>query len=222
MTITIIGTSHIARTSIRDIKHAYDSLQPDIIAVELDYSRMVGLLSKTKDSLPLSIIKRIGVSGYLFALIGRALQKRLGDIVHMTPGSDMKYAIKIAQHNKKTLALIDRDIIITLQRFSQAFTTKEKFRLAKDIILAPFSKRIRLDLRQVPPEELIETLLLELKKRYPGIYLALIHERNVHMAKQLSHLHNQHPDARILAVVGAGHKKGMERLLSETFKKPQG
>ena len=42
--IFIIGTSHIARQSINDIKKRFSELNPDIVCVELDHKRLHALL----------------------------------------------------------------------------------------------------------------------------------------------------------------------------------
>jgi len=50
------------------------------------------------------------------------------------------------------------------------------------------------------------------KKRYPNFYRVLIEERNQIMALNLANLIKNYPDKNILAVVGAGHEKEIEKL----------
>lgn len=69
------------------------------------------------------------------------------------------------------------------------------------------------DLSKVPAEEVIEKLVGQMKKKYPSVYKTLISDRNKYMVRALVKLMRKHPDKKILAVVGAGHKKGMEALL---------
>ena len=71
-----------------------------------------------------------------------------------------------------------------------------------------------MDLTKVPPAELVKKLLLVVKVRYPGIYRVLVEERNAVMARNLSRLREREPEARILAVVGAGHVEGITALLA--------
>jgi pheromone shutdown-related protein TraB len=214
MQLTIIGTSHIAHESVRDIKKAFHDHNPDIVAVELDPRRLQGLLSPPEKQSAIALIKEVGMSGFLFATIGRYLQKKLGDIVNMQPGTDMLTAVRLAQQHEKKVALIDRDILITLKRFSKAFTWKEKWRLVGDTLRSPFSKRLRIDLTTVPDKEVIHLLLSFFKKRYPGLHRVLVDERNHHMAKALVHIMRTHPDKKILAVVGAGHEDELARLIA--------
>jgi len=46
----------------------------------------------------------------------------------------MKTAVELAKKNNKKITLIDRDIDITLKRFSKKFSFKEKMRLLKDLL----------------------------------------------------------------------------------------
>lgn len=206
--VTILGTSHISQQSIELITKTFHELDPDFVLVELDRKRLAGLLSGQKPTTSLTSIKQIGLKGYLFVVVGAFIQKKLGQMVRVEPGSDMLTAVKLAQKHKKKLCLIDRDITITLHRFSKFFSNKEKWRLFCDLIMGPFSKkRINIDLQKVPSEKLILFLLTELKENYPNIYCVLVHERNVFMAKNIFNIMNMYPDSKILVVVGAGHEK---------------
>ena len=97
MTIKIIGTSHIAIQSVKEVKEAVIDFQPDIIAVELDMPRYHALLSGKREGFSWKDIKYIGIKGFLFALIGAYVEKKLGEKVNVKPGADMISAIKIAK-----------------------------------------------------------------------------------------------------------------------------
>ena len=217
--IIVIGTSHIAQQSVKEIKNAIIIHKPTIIAVELDAKRLHALLSKQKSRIHLNDITRIGVKGFLFALIGSYVQKKLGKMVGTAPGSDMLQAAKLAHSNGILLALIDQDIEITLKRFSKYLSWKERGRFLIDIFRGIFFKKSemkrygldKLDLTRVPEEELIRKLIAPIKKRYPNVYKVIIDERNQYMTTQLRKLAQEHPEAVILAVVGAGHKEAIEK-----------
>lgn len=219
--LILIGTSHIARQSIKEIKQAFEA-KPDIIALELDAKRLYALTHKDK-SKGLPNVFRIGFKGFLFALLGRWVQKKLGKQVGVSPGSEMLTAVKLARKNKAKIALIDQDIEITLRKFSKALTWKEKFRILLDVIKGVFFKddeikRLgleNLDLSKVPSKELIKKILDEVRIRYPNIYRVLVEERNIIMANNLRSIMQQHPDKKVLAIVGAGHEDEILRLLNE-------
>lgn len=221
--IILIGTSHIAQQSVAEIKHVLQNHPVTLIAIELDAKRLRALLSKQQPSIRLSDIRRVGLKGFLFVLIGSYIQRRLGRMVGTAPGSDMLQAVRLAKEHNIPIALIDQDIEVTLRRFSQTLSWKERFRFAIDLFRGAFFQQSelkrygldRLDLRKVPPEQLIKRLTSQLKKRYPNIYKVLIEERNRYMINQLNLLAKQNPDATILVVVGAGHKDAIQ----QAFKK---
>lgn len=216
--IYVVGTSHIAEASAKHIRESAEKIQPDIIAIELDKNRLHALKEKAagkKDErLPLSMIKQIGVTGYTFAVLGRALQKKLGGMVKVEPGIDMLEGVKISEEKNLKLALVDQDIQITLKRLSQEFTFKEKIRILWDVISAPFSKKkYAFDMSKVPDDKMIEFLLGLMKKRYPNLHKVLVEERNVVMARNLDSLVRKNPGKKILLIIGAGHEDDLRARL---------
>lgn len=221
--IKIIGTSHIAAQSIKEIKSAFSSFKPEIVGVELDVQRASALLSGEKRNLSLAVIRVLGVKGYLFAKIGQYVQQKLGKSVGIIPGADMKTALELAKEYKVQVALIDQPLPMTLQNFSKQLTWKEKGRFIADMIKGLFfpKKQMRemgldmFDLRKVPEKELIATMMKNLQKRYPNVYKTLVEDRNKYMVRKIVQLLRSHPEKKILVVVGAGHKEGMEELLQK-------
>ncbi|MBU0457526.1 MAG: TraB/GumN family protein [Nanoarchaeota archaeon] len=223
MDIKIIGTSHIAKQSIDEIKKAIEEEKPEIIAVELDIQRASALLQQQKGKISFKEIIQIGIKGYLFAKIGQYIQQKLGKLVGVAPGSEMKTALQLAHKNKLEVALIDQPIDITLKNFSKKLTWKEKGRFILDIFKGIFfpKKQIKeiglenFDLRTVPEKEIVSKMIKQIKTRYPNVYDTLIHDRNKYMVKKLIDITKNHPEKKIIAIVGAGHVEGMNRLLSK-------
>jgi pheromone shutdown-related protein TraB len=215
--LTIIGTSHIAEGSIKEIEETFLKENPDIVAVELDRDRLFGLLSGNKPSYSPKLIPQLGLKGYLFAVIGSIVQQKLGDVVGIKPGSDMLHAVHLAQRNNKKIALIDRDVRVTLARLSKSITWRERWNFVVDLFSAPFAKKMKINLKEVPEREMIKKLLGVLKKRYPGIYKALVEERNRFMALKLHALMLNYPEQKIVAVIGAGHEEEMLAMVKKAF-----
>jgi len=217
MPLKIIGSSHIAKESIDQVERTIRELKPKVVAIELDQKRLHALLSPQKQKGPsLKDVKRIGVQGYIFALLGSWLERKLGAQVGVFPGDEMRVAIRVAKEENAQIALIDQDIDRTLKRLSQGLTWKEKFRFAGDIVQGViFKKGIEFDLAKVPHDEIIAKLLEEVRHKYPTLYRVLVIERNEHMAKVLAHLLKQHAEETIVAVVGAGHKKEIASLVKK-------
>ena len=221
MNLKIIGTSHIAQQSVEEIKQAVEEFQPEIIAVELDFQRTAALMQQQKNRASLNDIFRIGVKGYAFVKIGHYIQQKLGKMVGVVPGSEMKAALELAHKKNLKVALIDQPIDITLKKFSKNLTWKEKFRFVGDILggfLMPKKKikklgLTKLDLTKVPDQKTIDSLIKQLEERYPNVYKTLITDRNKYMVRELVKLLRENKEKKILVVVGAGHKEGMENLL---------
>lgn len=213
--LTIIGTSHIAKQSLDDVKKAIEEDKPNIIALELDAKRLNALFSEKKDKISIYNIRRIGFKGFVFSLIGTWAEKKLGNLVGVAPGSEMKIAIKLAKENKIKIMLIDQDIEITLRRLSKSITWKEKWNFFVDIIKALFSgkKEVEFDLTKVPEKKLIKKIVGKVRKRYPNIYKVLIEERNIFMANKLKNIINTNQNYKILAIVGAGHEEDILNLI---------
>ena len=214
--LMVIGTSHIAKQSLEDVKEAIENWKPDIVALELDKRRLYSLFRKP-GKIRIYDIKRIGIKGFIFSLIGACAEKKLGDMVGVAPGSEMKNAVRLARKNNIKIALIDQDIEITLRRFSKSLTWKEKWNFFADILKAIFAKKvvIEFDLTKVPSKKVIKKLVGMVKDRYPNVYMVLIEERNEVMANNLNKIMLEYPDKRILAIIGAGHEEDILNLMKK-------
>lgn len=205
--IVILGTSHIAIQSVNEVESLIKSINPEVIAIELDKRRLISLFAK-KRKLSIKDIKTLGIKGYLFNLIGAKMEKKLGNLVGSTPGGEMRKAVEIARELKIKLALVDQDITVTLNKLTKSITLKEKFRFFMDIIKGAFKKeKINFDLKKVPSQEIIKRLTNQFKKRYPNMYFVLVEDRNRYMAKNLYRLMLNY--SSVVAIVGAGHEEDL-------------
>jgi pheromone shutdown-related protein TraB len=222
--INIIGSSHIAKESVDKVKKEIESFSPDVVALELDSKRAYALMHKDDKNQKISVratIKSVGFKGFIFALVGSFVQKKLGNMVGVEPGSEMRNALIAAKSKGLKIVYIDQDIEVTLRKFSKAITWKEKWQFIKDILevsLSPKKRKLKFDLRTVPEEKIINEMIKEVEKKYPNIHRVLVEERNVIMAKRLFALSRNYPDSKILAVVGAGHKEEILRIIKKLEK----
>ena len=216
--LRLIGSSHISPESVLEARKVILESKPEVVALELDQGRFIALLTKSEEKKTLKIIKELGVFGFLFHLVGAWLEKKMGEIVGVKPGAEMLSAAAAAKECNAQIALIDRDIRVTIKRLFKKLTWREKGRFFMDIILAPFSrKRYAFDLRKVPDETFIKNVIAMIKERYPNFYKVLIDERDQHMALRLEFLMQHHQ--RVVAVVGAGHLEGIRRRLEKDGEK---
>jgi len=203
----ILGTSHVSQKSVDDVEDFILNNKPDIVAIELDKKRFYALTHELKASF--RNIFSLGVKSYLINVFGAYFEKKIGKIVGVSPGSEMKKAIELAKKNNIRLSLIDQDINITLKKLSKAITIGVIFKFIGEIIGSIlFKKRIigPFDIRKVPPQDVINDILKYVKEKYLKIYVVLIEERNEVMAKNLYKLINKYSDKKIFAIVGAGHE----------------
>ncbi len=204
--LILIGTSHIAKQSVKEVEETIIKEKPEVVALELDKGRFYALVNEIKGRIGFKDVKNIGFKGYVFAKAGEFVERKLGGKVGINPGDEMLKAAKIASREKCKIALIDQKIEITLKNFSKEITWKEKFRFFVDILKGIFSKkhRISFDLSKVPKKEMIVKMLEYVKERYPNLYKVLVEDRNKYMAKKLFKLMQNY--SKIVAVVGAGHE----------------
>ncbi len=210
--LTIVGTSHIAIQSIKEVEEVILKVKPGIVALELDKLRFNALIYKKKKKLNLRDIKKIGLKGFLFNAVGAWIEKKLGKIVGVSPGTEMKKAVKIAYKVKSDISLIDQDISRTLKRLSQEITWREKLRFVLEVITGFFKRpKLKMDLTKVPSQKIIKKLTSKLKRQYPSVHKVLVKERNEIMAKNLYKLMSTGKE--IVAIIGVGHEEEIIRLI---------
>ncbi len=223
---TVVGTSHIAQSSVYEIKQTFLEFKPDMICVELDQGRAKALMNPDQPKpRARDIITKVGVKGFLFVIIGRKVQQKLGKIVGVDPGGEMKFAMELAKNNMLELHLVDKPIEKTVKKLFKKITFKEKMRFVGQLIVVPFiSKKkkrkhgMSIPLTSVPDEKMIEKMMKLLKKQFPSVYKVLVKERNEYMARKIALLLKKNSDKKILVVVGAGHKKEIERLIPTYYR----
>ena len=94
--LTIIGTAHISANSVEEVKDTIYELQPDRVAIELDFARytklkksMMGI--EEDDSISVTqIIKENKVGLFLVTTLLSYFQSKMGAEVDVAPGSEMK------------------------------------------------------------------------------------------------------------------------------------
>jgi pheromone shutdown protein TraB len=129
--VQVVGTAHVSETSVEEVESVIEQERPDIVAVELDEGRYRQLQGETPEDLDASDLLR-GNTVYQFLAYWMLsyVQSRLGDRFDIEPGADMMAAIDQAETLGIDVALVDRDIQVTIQRFWARLSILEKFKLA--------------------------------------------------------------------------------------------
>lgn len=213
--LTVIGTSHIAEDSVSMVRETILAERPAVVAVELDHARLHALLSEEKPRLSLAMLRIMGITGFVFFAIASFLQRKLGKLIGAVPGREMKTAVHIAQESKIRIALIDQPLNITMSNLSR-ISIWEKLKLVMDLVLGTAgigTEKVKFDLTKTPSSRFVAMAMKKLKERYPGLYKALVSDRNEHMAGMLARIMKLELQSKIVAVVGAGHEGEIVRLV---------
>ena len=213
--VYILGTSHVSKESVQEVERFIKKIKPSMVAVELDPARYASLMSKKQQKTSArDAIKRQGIKGYLFNKVGAWIEGRLGRMVATPPGSEMRRAIETAQSRKIPVVCIDQDISTTLRKLSERLTWGEKMRLFKGILLGLLisKRKLKEELKNAPSKILVEEVIEKVKRDFPSLYVTLITERDEIMAQKIRVLAEK-KDGPIMAVVGAGHEKGIIKKL---------
>ncbi len=211
--IRLVGTAHVSQKSVEEVRSAIEEFQPDIVGVELDQGRYVSLTQETTEEPPVTEILKGGNFGRLLVQWVLAyIQQRIGAETGVKPGAEMLAAIDEAKAHQKPVALIDRDIRITLTRFWGRMGIWERIKLIGALIYSLVSvEKEEIDIDGLMDQDVVSAAMEEFRKFSPHGAQALIDERDAYLAHQILMLGNRY--GRVLAVVGAGHIRGVQRYL---------
>jgi pheromone shutdown-related protein TraB len=209
----LIGTAHVSRESVDEVRSAIEEEKPDHVCVEIDEARHRSLVEKRSwESLDVyKVIKE--KKGFLLLgnLVLSSFQRRMGADLGVTPGEEMLAAWQKAQELDIPTSFVDREIHTTLRRAwaNSGFWSKNKMLAA---LLGSAFSREKLpaeDVEKLKQSGALEGMMQELADYLPGAKTALIDERDQFLAaKSYAATGN-----RVLVVVGAGHVPGIVRWL---------
>ncbi len=217
-TVTVVGTAHISHDSVDQVVETIEDEQPDIVAVELDEGRYRQLRGDAPDDLePGDLLEGSTVFQLLAYWMLSYVQHRLGDRFDIEPGADMRAAVDTAERYRMGIALVDRDIQTTIKRLWRRMTIREKLRMLVSLLIgtvggAAGTVEEEFTMEDLTDADVVSTLMEEFRRFSPGAASALIDERDAYIAHNLIALREQGYD--VVAVVGAGHREGIERYLA--------
>jgi len=134
--VTVLGTAHVSQSSVEEVHETVDRLRPDVVAVELDEGRFRQMQGGTPEDIEASdLLSGNTVFQFLAYWMLSYVQSRLGDRFDVEPGADMRAGIEAAERNGLGLALVDRDIQVTIQRFWARLSAGEKLRMVGGLAL---------------------------------------------------------------------------------------
>jgi pheromone shutdown-related protein TraB len=219
--VILVGTAHVSEKSIREVEEAIDRYQPDVVAVELDERRFKALQqpeAEKKDIQIKELLKGNNLFVFMLQWLLAYVQRRVGIEAGVKPGAEMLAAIEAARRRNMAVALIDRDIGITLNRVWNKMKLREKIRISYSLVLAMLGFGTdKIDLDKITQEDVVEELLGELKHYAPSMATVLVDERNAYLAYHLLEIGKT---KRVVAVIGAGHREGIKDYMEHPEKIP--
>ena len=217
--LKIIGTAHVSQDSVDEVKDAIYEHQPDVVAIELDRGRYTRLKEEMMgiehdDTISVSkIIKENKVGLFFTSTLLSYFQSKIGADVDVAPGSEMIGAIEASEDLGIPIALIDRDVNVTLQRAlnKMGFIEKAKFLFGLIGSVFGFGDEDDIDIEELKNPENLDELMEMFKDEAPSVHEVLVHERDAYLAGSIMRI----PQDHVIAVVGAGHKPGIEKYLDD-------
>ncbi len=218
--ILLVGTAHVSRKSVEDVRQTIELSDPDSICVELCQTRYENITNRErwKNTDIVKIIREKKAMFLLSSLILTSFQKRIGQKLGVEPGAEMKKAVELAPAKQAELVLADRDIQITLRRTwaRLGFFDKLKMFAQLSLGLVVTGEIDEETIEEIKKDENLADILEMLAREFPKVKATLIDERDVYLAGKI----RQAPGRRVVAVVGAGHVPGILRELEEIEQKP--
>lgn len=218
-TYYLVGTAHISKHSVQEVKDVIDAVQPDTVCVELCETRYKALTDENVwKKLDIFQVIKQGKTLYLLAHLALSMyQRRMGEQFGVKPGAELMAAIEKADEIGADLVLIDRDVQITLKRTWGNLSFVQKFTMLGSLMWSMFDKQELTEeaLEELKEQEQLSDMLDALAKEFPQIKSSLIDERDLYMVSSLQAA----PGEKIVAVVGAGHVKGMKAHFEDDIDK---
>lgn len=212
--LRLLGTAHIATASVEAVREQIALYKPDIVAVELCQSRYETLVSDRrldKEGL-LKVVKEGKAPMVLLQSMLSAEQRKLGLDEGQQPGAELLAAVQVGEEAGCEIALVDRDIQVTLRRAWKRMRFREKWRLLTSL-LEDEDEDDDLDVNELLKDtDLLSSMMDELKGFSPGAGEVLIDERDTYISGKLLELDS---NKKVLAVIGAGHLSGVAKQLAQ-------
>jgi pheromone shutdown protein TraB len=134
--VEVVGTAHVSSDSVTEVRDTVADRQPDVVAVELDEGRFRQLKGEAPEDLePADLLGGNTVFQFLAYWMLSYVQSRLGDRFDIQPGADMLAAVESAEEHGIDVALVDREIQTTIQRFWARLSVAEKLKLIAGLAL---------------------------------------------------------------------------------------
>jgi len=213
--VYLVGTAHLSKESVEDVRSTVEQTQPKAICVELCKARHQAMTQADNWS-KMNIFKVLRQKKAVFLLaqlIMTSFYRRLGEKLGVQPGAEMLEGINMAEKTGAELVLADRDIEITLKRVWGYLGLWNKLKLMTQLLLGIFThEEIDTDMiENLKKKDQLEAVMEEFAGKFPEIKRRLIDERDTYLSQKI----RTAPGQTVVAVVGAGHVNGIKAQIGE-------
>lgn len=238
-TFHVVGTAHVSQASVDEVGDTIRRLRPDVVCVELCKARFEAL-TQDRSFRDLDVIKvvREGRTLYLLAHLAlTAYQRRMGAALGVKPGAELLAAVRVAEEVGARVALIDRDVNVTLKRTWANIGLWKRSQLMTSIVLGvggdadePDPRRpgkrkgdpmTAEDIEGLKDQKALSEMLRDLAQAMPEVKGPLIDERDLYLADGMRAAADpgdgQPRATNVVAVVGAAHVPGMRAHFGEAI-----
>jgi len=223
----LIGTAHVSRESIEEVRNIIYEGFPEMVCVELDQGRYNSIMQKDDwEKLNLAKVFKEGKGFLLIAnLVLAGFQRRLGNELGVKPGEEMKTAVEAAQKMGVPYSLCDREVHTTLRRAWARCGFFSKSKLLASLLASAFTteKLSEKEIEDLKNKNELDGMMGELANYLPAVKEVLIDERDRYLAAKIWSSAPKITEPRdtyqkIVAIMGAGHIQGIKTYLEKLSK----
>lgn len=214
--IILIATAHVSKESAELVKAVIAAENPDSVCIELDEGRYQTIQNpKAWESMDITqVIKSKKVILLLANLALSSYQKRIAQKLNITVGQEMIQGIASAKEVGAQIVLADRSIQITFLRIWRLLSFWEKMKLLFSFIMSEDSEQeiTEADLQAMLEEDMLSSVLKDMRAQFPKIGEILISERDQYLAAKIK----EAPGNKVVAILGGAHVPGVREEMDKT------
>lgn len=209
--IILLGTAHVSKHSVEQVKTCIEVERPDTVCVELDEQRYQSVMSDNgwKEMDIFKVVKEKKSSLLLINLVASSFQKRLAGQFGIKPGQEMIQGIESAKEIGAHLVLADRNIQITFSRIWHQIGFFGKAKLLFQLLFSIFNQEevTEEEIEKLKSKDALQAMLSDLTDSFPKLKKPLVDERDQYLAQNIK----EAPGKKIVAVLGAAHVPGITK-----------
>eukprot|EP01024_Parvocaulis_polyphysoides_P023852 TRINITY_DN21976_c0_g1_i1.p1 TRINITY_DN21976_c0_g1~~TRINITY_DN21976_c0_g1_i1.p1 ORF type:complete len:179 (-),score=20.35 TRINITY_DN21976_c0_g1_i1:78-614(-) len=136
--VVVVGTAHLSKLSCQQVSHVIQTLQPQVVMVELCYQRRHMLKRQEHEATSLSECLDLVFKGKAttFAALYSWLLSKLGEELKVLPGEEFRVAYEEAQKIGAEITLGDRPATITIARMWNSLSLWKKTLMICEILVS--------------------------------------------------------------------------------------